>query len=126
MLIRGVSLPSLHLAESTDLEGKGQWQQVPAQHGRHILSGTSPPSQVPVHNRYEALHVDLNNTEEHGTSVWKVTPSLRLPLPCIKTVSTKNKRRVIIVGHFLLKGTGGPVCRLNLLHRDVLPPSGPD
>ena len=40
------------------LRHREQWQQVPAQRSRSISSVTPPPSQVPLHNRYEALQVE--------------------------------------------------------------------
>lgn len=55
------SLSSLHLAERHDLWNREQWQQVPAQYSGHVSSVTTPLAQVPMHNRYKALQVELNN-----------------------------------------------------------------
>lgn len=87
------SLSSLHLAAHSDLVGKGQWQQVPAQRSRPISSVTTPPSQVPLYNRYEALKVQANNTEEYGSSGLEMSPRSSRPMPCIKTFPTKKNKQ---------------------------------
>ncbi|KAK4818826.1 LOW QUALITY PROTEIN: hypothetical protein QYF61_019863 [Mycteria americana] len=114
-----VSLSSLCLAEDSDLRDRGQWRRAPAQRSRHVSSVTTPPSQVPLHNRYEALQVEPNNNEDDGSSSLEVLPRLSRTTPCIKTASIKKKRRVIVIGDSLLKGTQGPTCRPDPLLREV-------
>jgi len=41
------------------------------------------------------------------------------PTPCITTISTRKKRRVIVVGDSLLKETEGPICGADPPHREV-------
>jgi len=41
------------------------------------------------------------------------------PPPHITTTSTTKKRQVIVVGHSLLRGTEGPICRADPPHREV-------
>ena len=86
------TLSSLRLAEHSDLRDRGQQQQVAAQHSRHVSSVTTPPSQVPLHNRYEALQVELKNNEADGSPSLDVTLRLNQPIPCVKTASTKKKK----------------------------------
>jgi len=42
-----------------------------------------------------------------------------LNTPYITTTSTRKKRRVIVVGDSLLKGTEGPICRTDPSHWEV-------
>ena len=77
---------------------------------------TTPPSQVPLHNRYEALQVEPNNNKDDGSSSLEVLPRLSRPKPCIKTASIKKK---IVIGDSLLKGTEGPIWRPDPLLREV-------
>jgi len=51
-------------------------------------------------------------------------PSRGLPrrgqtAPHVTTASAKKKRRVIVIGDSLLRGTEGPICRLDSCHREV-------
>lgn len=39
--------------------------------------------------------------------------------PCLETASARKERRVVLVGYFLLRGTEGPTCRLDLSHWEV-------
>lgn len=110
------SLSSPHVATHSDLMDKGQWQQVPAW---RISSVNTPPSQVPVCNRYEALQVESNDIEEYGSTSLEVSLRLSQLMPCIKTVCTKTKGCVIVRGDSLLKGTKDPVCRPDPLHREA-------
>ena len=113
------SLSSLHLAERGDSRDRGQWRQVLVWRSRRVSSMTPPPSQVPLHNRYEALQVELNNNGDDGSSSLEVSPRLSRPTPCVKTASIKKKRRVIAIRDSLLKGTEGPICRRDPLLREV-------
>jgi len=60
-------------------------------------------------------------TEEVGVGE---APPMGLPrtsqtAPRITTASTKKKRRVIVIGDSLLRGTQGPICRPDPSHREV-------
>ncbi|KAK4826596.1 hypothetical protein QYF61_010358 [Mycteria americana] len=84
-----------------------------------VSSVTAPPSQVPLHNRYEAVQVEPNNDEDNGSSSLEVWLRLSRPTPCVKTASIKKKRQVILIGDSLLKGTEGSICRPDPLLREV-------
>lgn len=51
---------------------------------------------VPLSNRYEALEVEPNDTEDDGSSGLEVLLRLSQPMPCIQTASRKEKRWVIV------------------------------
>lgn len=83
--------------------------------------GLLRPSQVPVHNRYEALQVDLDNTEERGTSGLEVTLRSYQAAPCIKSAPAKKKKKKKIgCSPVRLPSEGN--CRTNIQTR----PTGPD
>jgi len=72
-------------------------------------------------NRYGALECEGLATEDVGEGE---APSRGLPrtsqtAPIITTVSTKKKRRVIVIGDSFLRGTEGPICRPDPSHREV-------
>jgi len=90
------ALPSLHLAECSDLRDRRQWQQVPAWCSRRVFSMTTSPSQVPLHSRYKAVQVEPNNDEDDGSSRLEVSPRLNQPTLCVNTASMKEKRWVIV------------------------------
>lgn len=113
------SLSSLCLAEHSDFRDTGEWQQVPAQRSRHMSSVTAPLAQVPSHNWYKALQVELNNKEDHGSSSLEVLLRLSWSTPCIKTASIKKGRWVIVIGGSLLKGTEGSISRPDPVLREV-------
>lgn len=46
------------------------------------------------------------------------------PMPRITTTPTKKKRRVIVIGDSLLKGTKGPICHPDLAKGSLLSPWG--
>lgn len=113
------SLSSLLLAEDGDIRDRGQWRQVPSQHSKCISSVTTPPYQVPLHNRYEALQVELNDNEDNSSSSIEVLLRLSQPMPRIKTASIKKSKQVVVIGDSLMKGTEGPICRADPLLREV-------
>ena len=78
-----------------------------------------PPSQVPLHNRYEAVQVKPNHGEDDGSSRLKVSPRWSQPTPCTKTASIKKNRQVTVIGDSLLRETEGPTCRLDPVLREV-------
>lgn len=119
------SISSLTSTEGGNLEDRGQWQEVPARRNRRCTRDcpmTTPSSQVPLLNRYSALQRNLDD-DEHNISPISPTlePSARSSQtsPCIKTSVVKKKRRVLVIGDSLLKGTEGPICRPDPVHREV-------
>lgn len=101
---------SRHQAEGGDLKHEGEWKKVPAQGCRRISSQPLLPSQVPLCSRYEALEHEgqADDTGEEGLSggLSGTGQSARW----ITTSSVKKERRVVVWGHSLLRGTGGPIC----------------
>ncbi|KGL92731.1 hypothetical protein N301_10736, partial [Charadrius vociferus] len=109
-------------AEQGGLEDRGQWQHVPARRSRcrrHPCPTTLTPSQVPLHNRYTVLQEERNNSEDGNPP--RLEDSLRPSQTTtqIKTSSVKKKRRVIVMGDSILRGTEGPICRPDPLYREV-------
>lgn len=80
-----------------------EWQQVPAWHSRHIPRVTALLPQVPSHNRYESLQVELNNNKHNRSSSFVVSPRFCQPTPRTKTVLIKKIRWVIVTRDSLLK-----------------------
>ncbi|RMC15471.1 hypothetical protein DUI87_07663 [Hirundo rustica rustica] len=112
----------LHASRSQVIEGhlinEEEWKCIPA--GGDNNKNFSPSlSQVPVQNRYEVLDLEgqLDDLEENCLP--SVSPSYGSPERCITTSNIKKKRRVIIVGDSLLRGTEGPICLLDASHREV-------
>ena len=62
-------------------------------------------SQVPLHNRLEALELERLVGEDVAKSSPRRLPRARELTPCLKTAFIKKERRVIIVGDSLLRGT---------------------
>jgi len=85
----------------------------------------TPPSQVLLHSMYEALQVEPNNDEHNGSFRLELSLRLSRPVPCVNTISIKEKRRVAAIGDSLLKRTEGPVCRPDPLFREVCCLPGP-
>ncbi|KAM9663018.1 uncharacterized protein ACIBXB_016421 [Morphnus guianensis] len=120
-----VPLPSCHQAGG-DLRDGGEWIQVPAQGGRRIPSRSPSPSQLPLLNRYGALELEDRASEDQGVDevLSREVPRPSQAAPRILTSSEKRKRRVIVVGDSLLRGTEGPICRPDPSHREVCCLSG--
>ncbi|KAK4817820.1 hypothetical protein QYF61_000655 [Mycteria americana] len=85
------TLSSLCLAEHSDLRDSGQWRRVPGRRSRCVSYVTTPLSQVPLHNRYEALQVEPNDDEDDGSSSLEVSLRLSWPMLCVKAASIKKK-----------------------------------
>ncbi|PKU49565.1 death-associated protein 1 [Limosa lapponica baueri] len=93
------------LAEGDDPGNRGEWIQVPVRRGKGNPSQPPSPYRLPLHNKYGALKVEGEEDEKV-----EETPSGGLPIasqspPCIRTSTLKKKRRVIVIGDSLLKGT---------------------
>ena len=108
-----------HQAEGRDLRDKEEWKQVPPWGGRWTASQPTSPSQVPLHNRYEALDHEGQSNEyvDEGPSIGLSRASQ--PLPCLKTASAKNKTRVIVIGTSLLRETECLICWPDPIHGKV-------
>ena len=50
---------------------------------------------------------------------WRVLLRSSWPMPCTKTAPIKKKRRVIVTGDSLLKGTEGPIYRPDPFLREI-------
>lgn len=93
-------------------------RQVPARYRRRCHPIQAPPSQVPFHNRFEALELEGMGAEEEVESVARRMPRVRKSTTCLKTASTRTERREIVVGDSLLRGTEGPNCRPDSTHKE--------
>ena len=115
-----VPLPPCHRAGG-DLRDGGEWIQVPARGGRRVPSRSPSPSQLPLRNRNGALELEdrVNEDQGVGEALCREVPRLSWAAPCILTASEKRKRRVIVVGDSLLRGTEGPICSPDPCHREV-------
>ena len=104
---------SAHQAESSNLKEGGEWRQVHARGSRQTHPLPTSPSQVPLYNRYEALDVEGQSMGD-GPSAPEVLPRSERPILHIMTTSMRRKKRVIVVGDSLLRGTEGPLCQAAL------------
>ena len=75
--------------------------------------------QVPLSNRFATLDIEGEVSEEAWEGSPKRLPRARQSTPCVETASARKERRVVLVGYFLLRGTEGPTCRLDLSHWEV-------
>ncbi|KFP06528.1 hypothetical protein N300_02212, partial [Calypte anna] len=111
--------PSSYQAADADQVDRGEWKQVPHRKGKRILSQPPTLPQVPIENGYEALDSE-NQEEDRQEDDLSIRPPVH-PLSSrrIKTSPTKKRRRVVVVGDSLLRGTEGPICRPDPSHREV-------
>ncbi|KGL90143.1 hypothetical protein N301_00086, partial [Charadrius vociferus] len=112
-------LPSCHQAEGGDLRDKGEWRQVPPWRGKQNPSRPPSPSQLPLCNRYGALEIEGQMTEDGEDDPSSESPRAIHSPPHLRISSTKKERRVIVVGDSLLRGTEGTICRPGPYHREV-------
>ncbi|XP_068782230.1 uncharacterized protein [Struthio camelus] len=84
------------------------WKLVTSRRRRKALA---PPQDLPLKNKFSALQAE----EELGMAPREAT-GLADPVPCR---NPRKKRRVIVVGDSLLQGTEAPICRPDLLSREV-------
>ncbi|KAK4813363.1 hypothetical protein QYF61_003562 [Mycteria americana] len=108
-------------AEGSSSKEESEWRRVHAHGGRRTPSLPTSPPQVPLYNRYEALEVEGQEMEygDDSLSTPEVSPRSEERTSCINTTSTRKRRRVIVVGDPLLKGTEGPICRMDPPLREV-------
>jgi len=112
-------LPSCHQAERGDLRDGGEWKRVPARGGKQIPSRPPSSAQLALSNRYGALECEGPANEDVGEGPAGGLPRKSQSAPRITTASAKKKRRVIVIGDSLLRGTEGPICRPDPSHREV-------
>lgn len=74
---------------------------------------------MPLHNRFEALDLEEEVGEEVVPSLPTRSHRKRRLTSQLKTASDKKERRVIVIGNSLLKGTEGPICRVDPHLREV-------
>lgn len=67
-------LPCCSHAEAGNLGVEEEWRQVPARHRRQCHPIQAPPSQVPFHNRLEALELERPVAEKEVESVARRMP----------------------------------------------------
>ncbi|KAK4823952.1 hypothetical protein QYF61_008338 [Mycteria americana] len=117
---RGSSIPP-HRAEGSSLKEESERRRVHARGGRQRPSLPTSPPQVPLYSRYEALEVEGQSMEDGDDSPSKpeVSPRSEECTSRINTTSTRKRRRVIVVGDSLLRGTEGPICRTDPPLREV-------
>lgn len=63
-----------------------------------------------MHNRYEALEFEGQANEDVDVRSSRELSRANQSVAHLKTTSAKNKRRVIVKGEFLLRGTEGEIC----------------
>lgn len=85
--------------------GDDEWKQVPVRMADDPPPGLTSPPQLSLYNRYEALGQERQVSEEIEKSSSRGLSRMRQSTPCLKTVSVKNKRRVMVIGDSLLRGT---------------------
>lgn len=97
------------------------WKQVTACARRNV----PPPQNLRSRNgtfctRCEALESGGPTIDEGGKGPTGIVgcPKTTLPVPLITTPSVKRKRTVLI-GHSLLRGTEGLMCRPDTTHKEV-------
>ena len=102
------------------LEDSKGWKQVPVWGNKQTTPQPVPPSQVPLQNRYEALELKGLGDVDVGAcpSCRRGCPRLVSLLPILLQLS-QEKRRAVIIADSLLRGTGDPVCHLDVSHRKV-------
>ncbi|RMC01167.1 hypothetical protein DUI87_22258 [Hirundo rustica rustica] len=114
-------------SHSQGIEGhlvdEGEWKLVPAWGGSTKNSSRPPsPSQVPVQNRYEALDLERQTDDLDDLEVNYLPsepPSYDSSVRWISTSNIKKKRRVVVVGDFLLRGTEVPIFHPDPSHWEV-------
>jgi len=84
--------------------------QVHAQGRIQISSLSTLPSQMSLYSRYEALDVEGQLMGDMDGDPPEVFLESERSTRDIATTSTREKRRDIVVGNSLLRGTEGPLC----------------
>ncbi|RMC06501.1 hypothetical protein DUI87_15937 [Hirundo rustica rustica] len=113
-----------YASHSQAIEGhlvdEGEWERVPARGGNNNNPSCPPsPGQVPLQNRYEALDLESQTDNLEENYLPSETSNYNSSKKRIITSNIKKKRRVIVVGDSLLRGTEGPICRPDPSHREV-------
>ncbi|KAK4830603.1 hypothetical protein QYF61_012029 [Mycteria americana] len=104
----------------TRLKAAAQRRRVNGGESTLVAAGEGPP--CPPHTpRYEALEVEGQSMEDgdNSLSTPEVSPRSEERTSRINTTSTRKRRRVIVVGDSLLRGTEGPICWMDPPLREV-------
>jgi len=103
-----------------DIEG---WKQVPVWGSKRTASPPVPPSQVPLHNTYEALELDgLGDVDVgEGPHTQERLSRGSQTAPRIAIASIRKKRKAVIIGDPLLRRTEDPICLRPIPQGGVLP-----
>lgn len=75
--------------------------------------------QVPLCNRFEALELEREVSEDVMKDPRRMLPWVRWSTPCLKTAFTKKKRKVIFAGDSLLREMERPIHQLDPTHWKV-------
>ena len=104
-----------------DLKDSEGWKQVPVQGSKQTAPQPVPPSQVPLRNRYEALELEGLGAVDVGEnpSVQERLAKASQSAPLFATTSVRKKRRAVVIGNSLLRGTKGLICCSDLSHGEV-------
>lgn len=105
--------------EEGHLRDQEDWERVSAWY-----HGQTPPlpilhPQVPLSNRFAALDIEGKVSGEARECSPKRLPRARQSTLHIETAFARKERRVVVVGDSLLRGTEGPICRLDPSRREV-------
>jgi len=104
-----------------DLKDSEGWEEVPVWGNKRTATLPVPPSQVPLHNRYEAQELDELGGVDIGesSSVQERLPKASQSAPHFATTSVRKKRRTIVIGVSLVRATEGLICCSDLSHREM-------
>ena len=88
-----------------DLKDSQGWEEVPVWGNKRTATQPVPPSQVPLHNRYEALELEGQGDVDvgEGPSMQERLPGANQTAPHIFTTSIRKKRRAVTIGDSLLR-----------------------
>lgn len=105
-------LPSHHQGVGGDLRDGGKGGKEAGFCIRQIPSLFTSPSQVPLHNRYEALEVgrQANSDVEEGPTRLEGSSKASQPIPCITETSIKKKKAIVTGDIATLPSEEGPIC----------------
>ena len=79
---------------------------------------TSLP-QLPVSNRFEMLEIEGEVSGEAIDDLPRREPKARQSPSLLATSSVRKETKVVMVGDSVLRGTEGPICRLDPSHWEV-------
>lgn len=74
---------------------------------------------MPLQTRYEALDLEGQPEDVEEKNLPGEPPNYASSVRKISTSTIKNKKRVVVLGDSLLRGTEGPIYQLDPTHREV-------